>query len=168
MTFGEKLCQIRHNKHLTQKDLGKLIGKTGATICDWEKSKSYPSLDELVMLADIFQVTTDYLLGRINAYSPIGRLIHNWEESKDHTLCITLVKKFTPENMELFEQLICYLQQNHNQNDLLVRLFRSAGYRIDTFPETIHEWEEPEYELSEQRDLRLEMEWNSELRKGRR
>ena len=63
---------------MTQAELGALLGKTGATVCDWEKGKSRPDLEELIKLADLFHVTTDYLLGRIVSYASFSELVNSW------------------------------------------------------------------------------------------
>lgn len=62
-TFGKRLIELRKSKGLTQTDLADYFGKAGkATISSWETDKSNPSFDELIMLADFFKTTTDYLL----------------------------------------------------------------------------------------------------------
>lgn len=53
--FGEILMQLRQEKHLSQAELGHIIYVSGGTISNYEK---------LVRLADYFNVSIDYLLGR--------------------------------------------------------------------------------------------------------
>lgn len=165
MYFGNKLREIRKDRNMTQAELGKLIGKTGATICDWEKGKASPDLEELVKLADIFQVTTDYLLGRVNPYAPFSELVDSWNSKKDYTLNVTIIKKFSPHNFYLLEELIYYLNVHQEPKDLLSKLFQSVGYRLDTIPVPQEEWEEPIFELSEERAFRLQKEKQEEDRK---
>lgn len=165
MYFGHKLREIRKDRNMTQAELGKLLGKTGATVCDWEKGKASPSLEELIRLADIFQVTTDYLLGRVNPYAPFSELVDSWNSKKDYTLNVTIIKKFSPHNFHLLEELIYYLNIHQEPRDLLSRLFQSVGYRLDTIPVPREEWEEPIYELSEEHAFRLQNEKREEDRK---
>lgn len=165
MYFGHKLREIRKDRNMTQAELGKLLGKTGATICDWEKGKASPSLEELVSLADIFQVTTDYLLGRVNPYAPFSELVDSWNSKKSYTLNVTIIKKFSPNNFHLLEELIYYLNIHQEPKDLLSRLFQSVGYRLDTIPVPQEEWEEPIFELREEHAFRLQKEKQEEDRK---
>ena len=62
--FKERLKELRKDKKLTQKQLADLLGCTNQNINDWETGNSETSFDNLLMLADIFDVTTDYLLGK--------------------------------------------------------------------------------------------------------
>ncbi len=48
----------------TQREVAKFLGMTQPSYIRYENGKSEPSLENLVKLADIFDVSTDYLLGR--------------------------------------------------------------------------------------------------------
>ena len=56
----------RKKKMLTQKELGERIGVSRQIISDYETGKRTPSIVALKTLADIFEVSTDYLIGRID------------------------------------------------------------------------------------------------------
>lgn len=62
--FGELLAELRQDKGLTQKQLGKILSVSTGTISNYENGVHYPDLENLIILADYFQVSTDYLLGR--------------------------------------------------------------------------------------------------------
>lgn len=68
MTFAERLKELREEKGLSQRQLEqKLNGKiTKSAICFWELGKRTPNLDAVILLADFFGVTLDYLAGREN------------------------------------------------------------------------------------------------------
>ena len=69
--FGEILMQLRQEKHLSQAELGHIIYVSGGTISNYEKGVHYPDVEKLVRLADYFNVSIDYLLGRsISKLSP--------------------------------------------------------------------------------------------------
>ena len=68
--FGDKLKELRKNyvkkdntKGLTQEDIAKLCDVKFATVSAWENNKSTPDYDTLKIIAKLFNVTTDYLLG---------------------------------------------------------------------------------------------------------
>lgn len=94
--FRNRLLQLRENAKLTQLELSKKSGVSRTCIRGLEAGVSGPRADSLVKLADYFQVTTDYLLGREkeetiilqNVPTQISRdlrtLIQDMEELWDH------------------------------------------------------------------------------------
>lgn len=63
-SFGEILCELREDRRLTQTQLARELHMAPTTISSYETCKIQPPPDKLISLADYFQVTTDYLLGR--------------------------------------------------------------------------------------------------------
>ena len=64
MTIGDKIKDLRIEKGLLQKELALKIYFSQSQISNWEKGATEPSANALIKLADFFEVTTDYLLGR--------------------------------------------------------------------------------------------------------
>lgn len=62
--FGSTLKELRIQANLTQKQLANRIGVTKSVISYYELQERYPSPEVLIKLANIFHVSTDYLLGR--------------------------------------------------------------------------------------------------------
>ena len=62
--FAERLRSLRTERDVTQKDLGELLGVKNFTIYTYEKGRSEPNIDGLIALADFFDVSIDYLVGR--------------------------------------------------------------------------------------------------------
>ena len=62
--FSERIKALRRENRMTQEALGKIIGVGPDSIYIYEKGKAYPEVRNLVILADFFGVSTDYLLGR--------------------------------------------------------------------------------------------------------
>jgi len=60
--FGDKLLHLRRRHKLTQIDLGQRLDAKRAHISNLEAGRRAPSLDLVVRAADLFGVTTDYLL----------------------------------------------------------------------------------------------------------
>ena len=52
----EFLRNQRRQRGLTQEQLGKLLGVTGATVGNWERGDSYPDAKELSNIATVFGV----------------------------------------------------------------------------------------------------------------
>lgn len=63
-TFGSRLRQLREDKGLTQEQLGKVLNVKKAAVSKYENETTSPDHATLCKLADFFDVTTDYLLGR--------------------------------------------------------------------------------------------------------
>lgn len=62
--FGEILADLRRDKGLQQKELGKELHIAGSTISSYERGINLPNADRIIQIANYFDVTTDYLLGR--------------------------------------------------------------------------------------------------------
>ncbi len=62
--FGELLAELRKDKGLSQRELGHIIHVSVGTISNYETGVHFPDVEKLISLADFFEVTTDYLLGR--------------------------------------------------------------------------------------------------------
>lgn len=59
-----RLKELREERELTQKELAQSIGVAQSNVSRWEKDEMEPSAEIVVKLADFFQVSADYLLGR--------------------------------------------------------------------------------------------------------
>ncbi|WP_019205473.1 helix-turn-helix domain-containing protein [Limosilactobacillus ingluviei] len=64
MNMGSKIRDLRKEKRLSQTELGKLIHVSQQTVTAWENNKAEPTSSAVVQLAEVFNVSTDYLLGR--------------------------------------------------------------------------------------------------------
>lgn len=61
--FGNRLKTLRIQNDLTQAQLAQRLGLTKSVISAYENGLRMPSYDVLIIIARIFKVTTDYLLG---------------------------------------------------------------------------------------------------------
>lgn len=67
MKIGRRIKQLRTDRSLTQKDLSQSLNLTPKMISFYENGERIPPADILIKLADIFEVSTDYLLGLTNS-----------------------------------------------------------------------------------------------------
>lgn len=65
-----KLKLLREEKNLLQEELGKVIGVSGRAIGNYEKGTRDMSTEIVIKLANFFNVSTDYLLGKSNERNP--------------------------------------------------------------------------------------------------
>ncbi len=62
--FGDILKKLRTSKKLSQSKLSQDLGLSSSTIGMYEQGRRFPDQTTLTKIADYFDVTTDYLLGR--------------------------------------------------------------------------------------------------------
>ena len=63
-TFAQNLATLRKNAGISQKALASILGISDAAVNMLEKEKRLPSFEILLALADYFNVSIDYLVGR--------------------------------------------------------------------------------------------------------
>ena len=64
MTYSERLIEIRKAQSLTQVDVARGTGLSEVAVQNYEGGRRKPSFDALIALADFFNVSLDYLVGR--------------------------------------------------------------------------------------------------------
>ena len=63
MEFSERLKERRKQAHLTQVELASKLGIVQSSYADWERGKKKPTQDNLVKIAQVLNVSVDYLVG---------------------------------------------------------------------------------------------------------
>lgn len=71
---GALLKKLRESKNEKQSDIAKIIGVTQQAYQRYENGTSEPNADGLITLANHFNVTVDYLLGRAEKNDPLSML----------------------------------------------------------------------------------------------
>lgn len=104
MEFSERLKELRKQAHLTQVELASKLGIVQSSYADWERGKKKPTQENLVKIAQILNVSVDYLVG-------------NSEEKADELDNIELLfrmnsKGLTEEEKEIFKkELIEFMEE---------------------------------------------------------
>ena len=62
--FGERLRQIRRERKVPQKKLAEVLGMSVRGYQFYESETAEPNIKTLIALADFYDVTIDYLVGR--------------------------------------------------------------------------------------------------------
>ena len=106
--IGERLLRLRKEKGLTQEEVGARLSLSPQSVSKWENGTSLPEIDTLGKLADLYGVSTDYLLGRDDAKerrsSSPTIVIHVEEGGKEEvniSLPYSLAKMFLRKGMHL-------------------------------------------------------------------
>lgn len=87
-----RLLQLREKRHLSQQELGKILGVSQQQLSKYESGQSLMHSDFIIQCAEFFSVTTDYLLG-VNLYEESGNI--SYVASPDMAENINLAHKLT-------------------------------------------------------------------------
>jgi transcriptional regulator with XRE-family HTH domain len=94
--FGKRLKELRKKNELTQSDLARIINVSPSTIGMYERENRQPTVETLNHLANHFEVTVDYLLGRTNK--------RNFNKEKSST--IQIEKELSNKELRTLESII--------------------------------------------------------------
>lgn len=87
-----KLKELREKENITQANLARKLGVTSQTILNWENEIYEPNISQLCKLADYFDVSLDYLVGRKESKEVINECINEIDKIKKEDF-ITWIKK---------------------------------------------------------------------------
>lgn len=68
MKIGKRILELRKKQNITQEQLAEKLNVTRQTISNWELGETSPNSEQLIELADIFEVSIDELLGHKTKY----------------------------------------------------------------------------------------------------
>lgn len=139
-----RLKELRKLKNLTQRELAKQIGITQPALSNYEDGRN-PEISILTKLADLFEVSVDYLIGR----EPKSKTIKSYRYcilNEDYSLKQLGVTAPTSEIPVLdkneFEALKYSLESNDKLSDILhdlCRLYYSKLYHADEISDSSFE-----------------------------
>lgn len=98
--FGELLRELRKDHGMTQAELAEKLSFSPLTISTYERGRSVPDDATKVKIAQIFNISLDYLLGLIREPLPYER--------DQHT--VYCPPEFTPEEIGKVQEYIQFLQ----------------------------------------------------------
>ena len=73
------ILEARKASQKSQKEVAITLNVSAPTVSDWEREKKYPTAENLKQLADLFSVSTDYLLRRTNIPSFHSKISGVWD-----------------------------------------------------------------------------------------
>lgn len=92
--FSKKLRELRLSMNLRQEQVARLVGVNKNAISTYENDTRQPSFEILIRLANLYRVSTDYLLGQeSNRSADLSGLTE-----KEATLICELVKTMSKKN----------------------------------------------------------------------
>ncbi|MBQ3099603.1 MAG: helix-turn-helix transcriptional regulator [Clostridia bacterium] len=119
MSIGSTIKKLRRESDMTQEELAEYLGITSNAVSQWECNKTSPDISQLPILANIFEVTTDYLLGiDVSDKQSVIEGIHNeaWSfcNAGDKTKAAEIVRTGLinyPNSFKLMFDLVVFLYQ---------------------------------------------------------
>ncbi|MBW4827619.1 MAG: helix-turn-helix transcriptional regulator [Clostridiaceae bacterium] len=128
-TIGKRIKMLREDERLNQKELAKALNISNTTLSQYETGQRTPSDDIKIKLANFFNVSTDYLLGRTdiknqsekisNAVEDDPELIEFWNELKereDLQLLFKQTKNLSPKDIK---QIIRIIKAIEDEEDMI-------------------------------------------------
>jgi len=122
MNTGSRLAFLRDQRGLTQEELATSLGISRASLSHYEKNRREPDTETLSKIADLFQVSIDYLVGRTQQTNAtldpdVRKFADELELSDDQVLesfALTVDgRKLTPEEARRF---IAFVRAERNIN----------------------------------------------------
>ena len=106
MSFSIRLKRLREEKNIRQEDLATILNISRQAISNYEQGTRIPKDEKiLILIADYFNVTIDYLLGRDLYKTPYLNCLNDKKETYRHTKAV-LLEMLQNEAAELSEDLI--------------------------------------------------------------
>jgi len=99
LNFGENLKKLRKEKQLSQESLAEKLNISRQAVSKWESNSSYPDMNNLIQLKDIFNVTLDEMI--LIDKKDCEETLKNNPNNKDD-----ISKSSTYEKEEMYESLI--------------------------------------------------------------
>lgn len=104
--FGDRLKALREDSDVLSKDFAKAMNVEPATVSNWEKGNRFPKEDMLIKIADYFNCSLDYLLGRTDNPDAIVYSGTYNNQSVEFEVDKSYPHKLTPEDVtNLIKQL---------------------------------------------------------------
>ncbi|HHU63969.1 MAG TPA: helix-turn-helix transcriptional regulator [Clostridiales bacterium] len=107
MDLGKRLRELRLEKGLNQIDVANILGIERSTYGKYETGDSSPDYKKLLKLADFYNVSTDYILGKTNIKDPIETIAahHDGDDWTEEEL----------EEIERFKEFVRMRRKNKNK-----------------------------------------------------
>lgn len=109
--FKDRLRMLRESMNLNKKELSKKVGVAPSTISMYESGERNPSIENLEILADFFNVDIDYLLGKTDYTT---KIIHSSEVIDDEiTVLARNMITLTDDQKELIKSMIDQMKKQN-------------------------------------------------------
>lgn len=126
--LGGRIRKLRESRNMTQTELSEILGmKTYTTVSKWEKNENFPKGKDLKKLAEIFNVTSDYLLGLSD--TELGKIT----TQNNHPKILTIYNQLEePKQEKVLDYATVLLnEQNNMKTSTVLEKYKDDDYIID-------------------------------------
>lgn len=116
-SFGEILTSLREERGIYQKELAAILKVSVGTVSNYENNIHFPDQEALLQLADYFEVTVDYLLGRTSYRYSLDTLNEEYAPGMTVAELVDIIQHFSPQNTASFLDYIELLQLRQKAED---------------------------------------------------
>lgn len=116
MQFSLRLKQIRKENQRTLKELAKAVGVVESTFSQYENGKRKPDFDTLVKIADYYNCSVDYLLGRVDRPELVIKKLPSECGDGEYAIPKNAPELTTKEIMQL-KEFLTSLNSNREESD---------------------------------------------------
>lgn len=118
MDFGERLKALREEKDLTRAALANKLIVSYSAVSKYETNVRFPDKETLINLADFFDVSVDYLLGRSNIRETAEKILNDskyqFSVGSPQSTYITY-ENLSPEAVKEIENFKEFIHQKYNK-----------------------------------------------------
>lgn len=111
MNLYERINLLCKEKGITGKELGEKLGLKKSPLTDWKNQKSKPTVDQIIMMCEIFATSADYLLLEKNT-SDLTK--------EDENEIIAAYKDAAPAIQEAVRKLLDVPEKSEKSSDLKI------------------------------------------------
>lgn len=97
--FCDRLKALREDNDILSKDFAKAMNVESSTISNWERGARFPKEDMLIKIADYFNCSLDYLLGRTDNPDAVIYTTKYGDETVEIEVDKSYPHKLTPEDV---------------------------------------------------------------------
>lgn len=115
MIFSENLRKLREDRDYTQQQLADALHVSKNSISHYELKVSMPGIDVLIEMADIFDVSLDFLLGRTNVNLSNKLLEKPIDKNTTVGQAIESILKLDREHKADFIKLLYYIEADNKR-----------------------------------------------------
>lgn len=91
MTVSERILKVLKERNMTQAEFAKLVGIASSTISEWKKRKTNPTVEKIMDICNVLQITPEQLLTGIGI------------EDEEEIAASSPERRFTPQDIRMIE-----------------------------------------------------------------
>ncbi|MEI3337600.1 MAG: helix-turn-helix transcriptional regulator [Clostridium sp.] len=116
--INKRIRELRIEKELTQEDIAKMLNKSTNNISQYETGKRQPDINTIIKIAEYFNVSIDYLMGRTETRELADDFIKkNLKLTDDEKKILSQYRNLNKEGEKQAKEYLEYLAQKYIKNN---------------------------------------------------